>query len=539
MKHLRVFILLLVLLLAIPIKAQYGSGNGSYGTIGPSSGSGGGGTGIQTNGGTGTGNTFTNATLTSGASPVLKMNTNELWVISAVGTGAGTITNVYPWIWQPSMNVWSNTQPLGSTGGVITNNASTPNVFQIIRPNTLLFANLTNTTPDGVYTNSASTQQATVIQGPDLYTAIMTFYGSVRLTNPVVSQLTAFPNSTLGSTNVASISIGTNDTINSQGPTSAEIIFNKQSSTNGASVLWNGDGGFYAELYNNSTHDNALGRPQDNELELIAANNISIIPNNANGGGVGHVQMGGAQIPSIFYMQAQSNWTVFPFISGSDPLAFRSLSFTNGNAWEMDPAIYANWNTTGSNVVESHFYIDHDMQGTATTAKALPANPIHGLDMYMGTNGATFYTGAALYGRSGTTTNSVIVDTNGVNITGTLTNKGVSSIPTNAAVQTRVTSSGLHTIAMNKPWTNDLGARADLFIAVSSTAQYTNVFALTNTTSGDSITNTFIVITGGVSISPQNQTLIYPDISPNDIGTFSNYSAQSTATIVTAWWKLK
>lgn len=113
------------------------------------------------------------------------------------------------------------------------------------------------------------------------------------------------------------------------------------------------------------------------------------------------------------------------------------------------------------------------------------------------------------------------------------------SIPTNTAAIKTVAPANLHNIAIGKGWTNDLGARADMVISFSRTDAVGGnpALAFTNSITGEAWTNT---ITGGVVVTIQD-TIVIPDISPNDRGSFTDVStgAGSAMAIKTAWWKLK
>lgn len=121
----------------------------------------------------------------------------------------------------------------------------------------------------------------------------------------------------------------------------------------------------------------------------------------------------------------------------------------------------------------------------------------------------------------------------------TITNYATVYIPTNNAPMKTIAPANLHSITIGKGWTNDLGARADMVISFSkSDAVGGNpALAFTNSVTGEAWTNT---ITGGIVITIQD-TIVIPDISPNDRGSFTDVStgAGSAMAIRTAWWKLK
>lgn len=110
--------------------------------------------------------------------------------------------------------------------------------------------------------------------------------------------------------------------------------------------------------------------------------------------------------------------------------------------------------------------------------------------------------------------------------------------PTNNAVHTTITPSGLNTIGLNLGWTNNLGARADIVLAVFQQVGLTNMLVLTNTTTGECYSNS--LMSGNGSGTTNCLIITYPDISPNDQGTLSNYPFVGSVTpIITAKWKLK
>lgn len=119
-----------------------------------------------------------------------------------------------------------------------------------------------------------------------------------------------------------------------------------------------------------------------------------------------------------------------------------------------------------------------------------------------------------------------------------ITNQSTVWLPTNNAPITTIAPSGLHSIALGKGWTNDLGARAELMISVKYTDAATGdpSFAYTNTVSGVAFTNSFAF---GIAGTMQELVTI-ADISPSDYGSFTDLSGSgSSVTFINAWWKLK
>lgn len=111
-------------------------------------------------------------------------------------------------------------------------------------------------------------------------------------------------------------------------------------------------------------------------------------------------------------------------------------------------------------------------------------------------------------------------------------------IPTNAAPANTITPAKLHSITINKGWTNDLGARADIVLSVKMTDAVTGDPALgfTNSITGEAWTNNMALGTA----SSMQYTIVIPDISPNDRGVFTNLSGTGASVLfLTAWWKLK
>jgi len=125
-----------------------------------------------------------------------------------------------------------------------------------------------------------------------------------------------------------------------------------------------------------------------------------------------------------------------------------------------------------------------------------------------------------------------------VTVTGGETNKGTTTFPTNNAAHTTIAPTGLHTVALGKGWTNDLGARADLILSVKLVDAVTGdpAIAFTNTVTGEAWTNNIIF---GAVASVQ-YTITIPDLSPSDYGSFTDLSgAGASVTILNSWWKLK
>lgn len=108
----------------------------------------------------------------------------------------------------------------------------------------------------------------------------------------------------------------------------------------------------------------------------------------------------------------------------------------------------------------------------------------------------------------------------------------------NKAPHVFVQASGLDSTLVNKGWTNDLGSRADMILDILMIATCTNDFTLSNTVTGECHTN-FLY-------NPLSQnratTIVFPDISPGDYGTISNYiggPSGNQSLIARGTWKLK
>lgn len=104
---------------------------------------------------------------------------------------------------------------------------------------------------------------------------------------------------------------------------------------------------------------------------------------------------------------------------------------------------------------------------------------------------------------------------------------------------TTVAPSALHSVTIGKGWTNDLGVRADIVLSLKLVDAISGdpALAFTNSITGEAWTNT--IIFGAVSTA--QYTVVIPDISPNDRGSFTDVSTGtgSTLTILNAWWKTK
>lgn len=114
------------------------------------------------------------------------------------------------------------------------------------------------------------------------------------------------------------------------------------------------------------------------------------------------------------------------------------------------------------------------------------------------------------------------------------------SAPTNTASIIRVSSSGLHSLVLNRGWTNDLGARAYMVLDFSAPSSCTNWLAITNTTSGECHSNWMINNDAFGRVAPY--TVQSPLIGPNEKGTISNYfnsvAGAVGASLVNAEWVL-
>lgn len=136
---------------------------------------------------------------------------------------------------------------------------------------------------------------------------------------------------------------------------------------------------------------------------------------------------------------------------------------------------------------------------------------------------------------------SNVVASGNVTVTGGSSNwfGGTNYLGGNSAPFTTTAQGALHTVALNKGWTNDFNRQADLIINVTITDAATGVpiLAFTNTTTGESYTNS---PNFGITGSPV-YNINYIDISPNDFGSFSNYSTGTGTSIIinSANWKLK
>jgi len=122
--------------------------------------------------------------------------------------------------------------------------------------------------------------------------------------------------------------------------------------------------------------------------------------------------------------------------------------------------------------------------------------------------------------------------------TGPLTNRSSVYLPTNTAPVATIAPTGLHTVALGKGWTNDLGARADLILSVKLVDAVTGdpAIAFTNTVTGEAWTNNIVF---GAVASVQ-YTITIPDLSPSDYGSFTDLSGTGASVkILNSWWKLK
>ena len=103
---------------------------------------------------------------------------------------------------------------------------------------------------------------------------------------------------------------------------------------------------------------------------------------------------------------------------------------------------------------------------------------------------------------------------------------------------TTIPPANLHSITLDKGWTNDIGSIANMVLSVKYVDSATGSPALgfTNSVTGEAWTNSFSI---GLAATLQ-QTIVIPDIAPNDYGVFTNLSGSgATLTILNAWWKLK
>lgn len=182
-----------------------------------------------------------------------------------------------------------------------------------------------------------------------------------------------------------------------------------------------------------------------------------------------------------------------------------------------------------------------------------PASSGGGLGSVTTTNAQWYDTNSTIHSSLTKDTNDVVnLQTNGVNtvslnpVSGITTATGTSNwfgttnyLGGNAAPLGTSIQAGLHTVGLNKGWTNDFNRQADLVINVTVTDAVAGVpiLGFTNTTTGESYTNS---PNFGIAGSPV-YSIYYIDISPNDFGSFSNYSTGSgtSITINSAWWKLK
>jgi hypothetical protein len=101
-----------------------------------------------------------------------------------------------------------------------------------------------------------------------------------------------------------------------------------------------------------------------------------------------------------------------------------------------------------------------------------------------------------------------------------------------------VAPSGLNSIALGQNWTNNLGARATLFISykMADAATGDPTWYLTNFSSGLVFTNT---VAFGLTATVQD-TVTVPGISPNDFGRIVDASGTgASVTILKAYWILQ
>lgn len=229
------------------------------------------------------------------------------------------------------------------------------------------------------------------------------------LTNPVV---TAYSNSWNG---MSGGILFTNDTtLAISSPSNIMQEFFGLGPNVNAELQFVGPLGNYGQLLLLTTHDNPLGRPQDDEFAIEIANNIALIYKNGGVGGSGHLQVGGAGTAGYEYVNVSSNLSInggSQLNVGSQPWMYLNKFLSNGIVTEWDPTIEAY--ASPSNNYQFNFDIAHD-SGYFGSATAIPdvsklvtsAAPV-GIHMFGGTNGSAMYTGVKLVGRSGTITNGI------------------------------------------------------------------------------------------------------------------------------------
>lgn len=215
---------------------------------------------------------------------------------------------------------------------------------------------------------------------------------------------------------------------------------------------------------------------------LPARTNFYVVTNATAGNAVVVV---GPDVSGNFYLKG-TNWTTGGI---TDPLTNNfGLIFTNKN--------------TSSTLIDSNAIVTLQTNGVAT----ISLNP---------TTGAVFNTGTS-------------------NWFG-----GISFVASNAAPSTLISPSGLNSITMNQRFTNNFNRMADLEVQALFTDAATGnpLLGYTNTVTGQAWTNApaSFLLTGTSTI-----TIVIPDISPNDFGSFSNYSGTgASVTFLQSWWHLK
>lgn len=244
--------------------------------------------------------------------------------------------------------------------------------------------------------------------------------GNGIATNNGAGNQNTFTNATIVTpSNFLATVVWTNDNNNNfNSKDSVEQEFTGVSTTNNAQILWIGPLGLFGNLGVIPQHDGS-GSPSGSELVMESSGKIAIIPNNVPGNNavVGNIQLGGAGTAGGAFLNMASNYTVFPFVSPSQPLWFRSAMDSNNVSFVWDPGMVADW-PKGSNSYEAHFKIFHDAGQFDQSLNQPSVNQaLVGIDMYGGTNGSTLYTGMELFGRLGTTTNTFRFDTNGATMT--------------------------------------------------------------------------------------------------------------------------
>lgn len=210
-----------------------------------------------------------------------------------------------------------------------------------------------------------------------------------------------------------------------QGATNNVVMdFNHVSKTNEPGITWsiNNFDGLYGSLFVNSTHGGPVASVVNSEMDLNAGNFLAIVPGVGTGLGYGHIQIGGSGVAQVrsynqFYMNVPTN--LYP----SGLMGWRTV-WNSNTSFEpsFEPGLRSRINQTNGTanrmIWELDIYPDDGQNDAWTDSGLLTAQ-----QFFFGTNvPGNFVWGANLTGGIQTVqTNSVLVGTNQITITGNLT----------------------------------------------------------------------------------------------------------------------